>query len=373
MRIQAARFIDFRNVASAHIDFSPRLTALIGPNGQGKTNLLEALYTVAALRPLRSVPRSSLIRSGTTRAEVSVTIESGKTGLVHHLGVRLEARARMLTKDEKRAEASTFLGHFVAVAFTPDDLEISKAGPDARRRFLDRAILNTRPAYLERALRYQKAVKARNKLLQTGADPMLLDAYDVAVAEPGAELTAHRAAYVRLLQPRVVQTFADIARPAPSLEVEYNSALGEPDADVATLKARFLDALQRRRKHDLLKRTTSIGPHLDDLHLMLDGVSTRQRASQGQHRAVVLALKLAEIELLSDTLGEPPVLLLDDISSELDHERTQHLFESVERQKGQVVLTTTDAALLKELPSLGEAPLRYAIDSGTVRPWPSGA
>lgn len=371
MRIQAARFLDFRNIESAHISFSPRLTALIGQNGQGKTNLLEGLYSVAALRPLRSVPRPNLIRSGRASAEVEATVESGTTGLVHQLAVKLDARGRTLMKDEKRSEAASFLGHLVAVAFTPDDLEISKGGPDARRRFLDRAILNTRPAYLERALRYARAVKARNKLLQSNADPALLDAYDEAVAQPGAELTAQRAAYVRLLGPRVVQIFSEIARPAPELKVEYASSIGEAGEGVAELTTRFREALARRRKHDLLRKTTSLGPHLDDLQLSLGGASTRLRASQGQHRALVLALKLAEIRHLTETLGEPPVLLLDDISSELDHQRTEQLFHSIEPLQGQVVLTTTDEQHLEGLrPLLGHAPLKYAVAGGVVSTWP---
>lgn len=344
MRLLSAALTDFRNLAAARLELSPSFTALIGPNGQGKTNTLEALYLVSALRPLRNVTRKALIRQGAALAKIALEVEHATTGLTHSLGLELQGAARSLEKDGKKVGTTSFLGMSVAVAFTPDDLQLGKGGPDARRRFLDRALLNVRPAYLERALRYQKAVKDRNRVLQEQGQDALLDAFDAVLAHEGAAILVARARYVAELAPRVQAQFEQIATPAPRLALAYESTLGEalqPEAEDATREA-LHQRLFERRPADRRRRTTSVGPHLDDLELTLDGVSLRDRASQGQHRAIVLALKLAEITHLAEHLGEPPILLLDDMSSELDALRSRQLFEAVSRLEGQVVLTSTE-------------------------------
>ena len=196
MRVLTAQVTNFRNIESAKLEFSEGVNALIGPNGQGKTNFIEALYSVAALRPLRSVTRANLIQEGQKRAEISLTVNRQSTGLDYQLQQSLTSSARKLRKDGKTCDASQMLGTFTAVAFTPDDLEISKGGPDLRRKFIDRAILNSRPAYLDTALAYSRSVKSRNKLLAEDGDETLLDAYDEAVAKAGAKIVIERKKYV---------------------------------------------------------------------------------------------------------------------------------------------------------------------------------
>jgi DNA replication and repair protein RecF len=340
MRLLRAELTDFRNVAHAELTPSPHFTALIGPNGQGKTNTLEAIYFASALRPLRPVHRKALLREGAPTARVALTVERASTGLVHELEVVLEARTRALVKDSKRASTASFLGIAVAVAFTPDDLQLPKGGPEARRRFLDRALLNLRPAYLDRALRYAKAIRDRNRLLVEDAADSVLEAYDEIVAREGAAILVARASYVAELAPHVQDHFERIASPAPPLSLTYVSSI--PLGTEEETRATFLRRLTERRPVDRRRRSTSLGPHLDDLELTLAGEPVRDRASQGQHRAIVLALKLAEIVHLAERLGEAPILLLDDMSSELDPERSRQLFEAVGKLEGQVILTSTE-------------------------------
>jgi DNA replication and repair protein RecF len=373
MRILSIAIERFRNICAAELEPTPHFTALIGPNGQGKTNTLEAIYLVAALRPLRPVQRRALIQSGSPRARVAMRVERRSTGLIHDLEVALEGRGRELKKDGKIADTASFLGHAVAVAFTPDDLSLPKGGPEARRRFLDRALLNLKPSYLSRALRYSKAIKERNRLLATGGLDSVLDAYDEVIAEEGSAIMIARAEYASEIAARVEAEFEGIAHPAPKLALAYSSTLDrdlEAGSHTAT-KARFLERLAIKRSDDRRRKATSVGPHLDDLEITLDGVLVKERASQGQHRAIVLALKLAEIAHLSERLGEPPILLLDDMSSELDHDRSEQLFEAIGRREGQVILTSTEEpkALIARLGS--SAPLKtYDVSEGGLRARP---
>lgn len=354
-------------MAHAALTFAPRLTAFVGENGQGKTNLLEALYLVAALRPLRSVGRVDLVRSGERRAAVELAVHSARTTLTTALTLELGPDGRRLKRDDKACEATSFVGHLVAVAFTPDDLELTKGAPEARRRFLDRALFNARPAYLSMALRYAKALKARNRVLLDEGDDGLLEAFDATLARAGAEVLAARLAYAEQLAPRVLAAFASIASPAPPLTLRYVPSLAEAEvsATVDALSARFHEALVRRRANDRRRKKTTVGPHLDDLELVLGDRSARVRASQGQHRALALALKLGEIGLVTDALGEPPVLLLDDISSELDAPRTTQLFRALGPLEGQVVMTTTDERQVERWASaLGLAPRIHHVAQG---------
>lgn len=382
MRILRAELEDFRNIARAELSPSPHFTALIGPNGQGKTNTLEAIYLVAGLRPLRSVPRRALIRSGTEKARIHLRIERDGTGLVHDLEVILEGRARTLIKDGKKIDTASFLGTCVAVAFTPDDLSLPKGGPDPRRRFLDRALLNIRPTYLVRAFRYARALKERNRALATGGSDEVLEAYEAVLAAEGAVIVGDRLRYVAELGPRVEAEFRAIASPAPPLRLRYLSTLLEDrgasggrhgglepgtTAPETELADRFRERLIQRRTEERRRRTTTTGPHLDDLEITLAGMPVRERASQGQHRAIVLALKLAEIAHLAERLGESPILLLDDMSSELDPERSLQLFDAVRGRQGQVVLTGTEdpRALVARLGP--EDPLAfYDVRSGAL-------
>lgn len=369
MRIHTVELLDFRNIATAQLSLSPHFTALVGPNGQGKTNALEALYLTAALRPLRSVPRRALVRAGRASARVSMRVFRERTGLTHTLRVELEPTRRRLIRDDKVTTAASFIGTIVVVAFTPDDLNLAKGGPEARRKFLDRAVLNVRPAFLSRALRYQKVVRERNRLLAESGSDAQLEAFDQVLSREGAVITELRRRYIEQLTPRVESFFRRIADPAPPLALTYESRLlaEGPAATEAELAERFARQLRSRRPRDRARKTTSIGPHLDDLRVSLDGSPARDRASQGQHRAIVLALKLAEITHLAEVLAEPPVLLLDDMSSELDRVRSSQLFSTVRELEGQVVLTSTQSPG-KLAGTLGGELVVYDVDAGVLQP-----
>ena len=339
MRIVAGRIAHFRNLSAVHLQPSAHFNAFLGRNGQGKTNLLEALFFLSALRPLRSVPRRALLQHGVEESRIQLDVYRERTGLTHRLEVRFRAGSRRLLKDEASAKTTDFLGHLVMVAFTPDDLELSKGAPEQRRRFLDRAVLNVAPSYLEHALRYQKAMKERNRLLADGASEASLLAYDQVLAKDGLELAQRRARFVEDWGPEMIAAFGRIADPAPRASVHLQT-----EVELAGGLEAYSSRLARDRGRDRARKKTSFGPHRDDLAITLDDAPARERASQGQHRALALAMKLAELRHTSSRLGEAPVLLLDDMSSELDEDRQQNLFAAVRALNGQVMLTSTSTA-----------------------------
>jgi DNA replication and repair protein RecF len=369
MRINRATLRDFRNLSSAELSLETQFTALVGPNGQGKTNTLEALYFALALRPLRNVPRRALVRAGAEAARIEIDLTRRTTGLRHALSVELAGRSRTLRRDEKKVDARTYLQSGVAVTFSPDDLALGKGSPERRRRFLDRALLNAYPGHLDRALRYQRALKERNRLLSTGGSGPQLEAYDEILSRVGAAIVRARAQLVADLAPRVRAHFAAIADPAPALSLRYTPSLSDVDvcADESTLVEAYRQALLGRRSLDRRRGSTTLGPHLDDVEFTFDGHPLKERASQGQFRALALALKLAELRHAAEVWGEPPILLLDDMSSELDRGRSRQLFDTVTHLDGQVVLTSTDSPEdLRRTLDLADPLLVWTVEGGQL-------
>ncbi len=349
MRLLSLALSDFRNVQAARIEPSPRATVLVGPNGQGKTNLLEALFLLCTLRPLRAGRLAELVRFGAERARVEGVFD-GPGGL-REVAVEIGPEGRTAFLDGKPLGAGDRLDAFfegrAAVCFSPDDLLLVKGGPELRRRFLDRAAFNRWPAVLAEARDYLRALRERNAALRSG-DPAVEESFRAPLVRAGARLVARRLALVGELAPRVEAAFAAVSGPeGAAARLAYRPAAGMPVSGIEEeLAARLAEVLALRVERDRLKGYTSAGPHMDDLTLALGGRGARTYGSQGQQRALVLALKIAEIDNLTERLGRPPLLLLDDVSSELDPEKNGHLLRHLSSLPGQAFLTTTDARLL---------------------------
>ena len=367
MRLLSLRVQDFRNLAEVSLLPSAGATIAVGQNGQGKTNLLEALYFLATLKPLRATRLSELVRWGAPQARV--TGRFLLKGAEREISVEVGGGTRQALVDGKRAASlEDYFGGVSVVAFTPDDLGVVKGGPEDRRAFLDRAVFNRFPAFLPESREYARALKSRNRLLRERADPSYLAVYDEQLARTGARIYARRRALMAELSSRAESTFAAIGRtPAPAAYAYRPSHLGGLDfaaADEAALREGLLAALAERTRRDLERGFTSAGPHADDLSLSLGGRSARAYASQGQQRALVLGWKIAEIQNLEAALGFLPLLLLDDVSSELDPERNAFLMHYLAGSGAQVFLTTTDAGLVRAAAAKGS--LWLQVSSGTV-------
>lgn len=364
MNVLALEAVDFRNLERVLLEPHPRFNVLAGENGQGKTNLLEAVYLLGTLRSFRASKTEELVRFAALeegrRARVRARVN--RLGTQRLLEVELGPGQKLARVDGKAARAAQYFGGFNVVLFAPEDLGLVRGSPAARRRFLDRAIWNAAPQYLEEAQTYERVLKSRNALLrderaaaQAVHLPEMLEVYDAQLARAAVPVITRRRALVAGLAARVQAAFARVSG-GHEVAIAYESAalrLAGAEADEAAIEAAVREALVRDRRRDLARRTTSSGPHTDELAIAFDGREAAAYASQGQVRAIALGLKIAEIQHLTETLGDAPVLLLDDVSSELDARRNAQLFEFLSSVRCQAFITTTSPAYVK-LPA--EAP-----------------
>lgn len=353
----------FRNLAPTRLRLGPRAVVVEGQNGQGKTNLLEALYVCATGRSFRNATSAELLRHGAEAGELSARVV--RQGVRHDVTVKLSPLRKSVGVDGRSLRQVTKLLELVnVVAFFPDDLRVVKGSPEERRRFLDRAIANHRADFVEAALAYAKVLKTRNALLKAPKTPdaLLIATYNDELVRHGEVLQRCRAETLGELTPLAAQVFGQIMPEAGPLSLTLQS--GVPESPEGDFGAAFLRALEAGYPRDRARGLTSVGPHRADVLMRIAGNDARAFASQGQQRTIVLALKLAEVRYLTQRLGMPPVLLLDDVSSELDTERTRLLFEAIDEVGAQVWISTTGAAPLP----LPEDAQRLRVVRGEVSP-----
>ncbi len=355
----------FRNLADATFAPHPRINVVSGNNGQGKTSLLEAIYFAATTRSFRTSRLAEVIRHGdrslTSKAHF-LQVRPGLTPLLtiqiatHHQG-KLHVRL-----DDKPPETlADYARRSPVVVFHPDELELSTGQASLRRRLIDRVCLHVSAATHVRASRYTRALRARQELLRAPAHGAgELDAFERVAAEEGAALTRLRASSVERLTPHVQVAFARIAASDLTLGVRYQPG-GSADPDEAGAE------LRARRHRDAAARAASHGPHRDDLLLTLNGRPARHVASQGQHRAIALALKVGEGETIAEATGLWPILLLDDISSELDPERTRALLAYLDEMRGQLFLTSARGRVIEEALNVSNYQL-FFMNAGALAP-----
>jgi DNA replication and repair protein RecF len=333
------RRLELRNHRNyAHLDLAPGpgVNVFIGANGQGKTNLLEAVAMLALSSSPRARRDIEVVGPVAQATRIEAEVEAGGSSIELAIALSIEGdRARrVIDVDGARRRAFDLPGHFRVTLFWPDDLGLVKAGPELRRRFLNQMLVQVETGYARALAGLKRVLEQRNSLLkrmaagEAGGD--VLEAWNEELIRIGGEVTAARERAVLELQPEAARCHAEIAS-GERLEIEY---LGPP-ADMAR-------AVQNSLAEDLRRGSTSIGPHRDDLRVILDGREARAYGSQGQQRTAVVSLKLAEAALVARRTGERPVLLLDDVLSELDGERRAALLRQV-AGKGQVIITSVEA------------------------------
>ncbi|NTW88083.1 MAG: DNA replication/repair protein RecF [Desulfobulbaceae bacterium] len=349
MRLRSLAVADFRNVHSVHIEPGERFNLLHGLNGQGKTNILEAIYLLGSPRSFRTSRLPELIKHGERQAQIQGAVESG--GIENRLRLVIEVAGRKVEIDGKAVhKASELHGKLNSVVFSPDDTGMVRMGPESRRRYLDRAVYMGDIGYLHCWHNYQRILKQRNHLLKS-SDRTGLDIWTEKLADTGAEVIERRLKFVAVLDDKLQKYYATISGGSETSRIIYQPD-GVGSTERESICEELLELFKRHQRSDERYGTTTAGPHRDDLTFILDERPLKAFGSQGQQKSFVLALKMAEMDNLHETFGEAPLLLLDDMSSELDARRNHNLMEFLTTRKIQVFITTTERspALLAAAP-----------------------
>ncbi|WP_407559859.1 DNA replication/repair protein RecF [Streptomyces sp. 184] len=374
MYVSHLSLADFRSYERAEVPLDPGVTAFVGPNGQGKTNLVEAVGYLATLGSHRVSADAPLVRMGAARAVVRAAVtQDGRQQLVElELNPGKANRARLNRSSQVRPR--DLLGVLRSVLFAPEDLALVKGDPDQRRRFLDELITARTPRLAGVRSDYDRVLKQRNTLLKTAAmarrhggrqlDLSTLDVWDQHLARAGAELLAQRLELIAVLQPLVDKAYEQLAPGGGPAAFEYRSPAGGRFAEARTREefaGLLLEAMAEARKQEIERGVTLVGPHRDDLVLKLGELPAKGYASHGESWSYALALRLASYELLRGEGGGEPVLVLDDVFAELDARRRERLAELV--APGEQVLVT--AAVPEDVPG-ALAGARFTVADGRV-------
>jgi DNA replication and repair protein RecF len=354
---------DFRNWAAADLTLAPGLTVIRGRNGAGKTNLLEGVGYLATLASFRGVGAEAMVRQGCDQAVVRGHGTRGGRELLLEAEVRLSGRGRAAVNRQPVRRASDLLEALRVSVFSPDDLALVKGPPAGRRRWLDDALVAVHPRNDALRRDFERVVRQRTTLLgQAGGRlspdvAVTLDVWDAKLIETGEALAAARVELVERAQPLVAKAYADLAAAAAPAANAATAGLGYE----APWRAEGLaQALASARADELRRGVSLVGPHRDDVALTVGALPARTHASQGEQRSLALALRLAAHQVVAEEVGEPPLLLLDDVFSELDGERSRSLLDHL--LAGQALLTTTGAV------PAGATPERVldVVDGGVV-------
>lgn len=341
MLVRSLELVDFRNYRSARLTFEAGTTAIIGDNGQGKTNLAESLAYLATLDSFRGAPTDALIRVGAQSAIIRAEVrhDDGRDLLIE-AEINRTGRNRIMVNRQRLSRSRELLGVLRVSVFSPDDLSLIKGGPGERRRFMDDSLVALAVKHDALRLEIDRILKQRNTLLKQASlqrssgrlSPeieLTLDVWDTKLAEAGEQLGHARATLIARLCPMVTVAYEQLAGVATPIDLIY-----EPE----WRRVGLAPALAAARTDDVRRQTSTVGPQRDEVEMAINGLSARTHASQGEQRCLALALRLATHRLITDKVGTPPILVLDDVLSELDPSRATALLGHL--PLGQVVITT---------------------------------
>jgi DNA replication and repair protein RecF len=333
----------FRNIDLAEIVPSPGFNILWGDNAQGKTNFLEAVYLLGNLKSFRGARNEEMVGRDQDFSRIRAGIISHQVIRTLEMSISRGGKKIRVNGKELR-QASDFFGLLRPVIFSPEEVGIAKGAPGPRRELLDRAVFQADSGFLSRAKAYEQHLKQRNRLLKDNGSRNDLLPWTEGMIKTGARLRLDRYHYVRRITPFFREVYREIAGGEEDAVIAYPSGHGDEEI----LRNRLADELIRLEEREYRQGQTLAGPHRDDIDFSVNGQPLRLYGSQGQQRSFILAFKAAQIMDLEVRTGEPPVLLLDDMTSELDRHRQSFFFRFLQERQGQVFITTTDLATLKE-------------------------
>lgn len=370
MRITYLHLMNFRN----HLDSSVRpgqgMNIFVGPNGQGKTAILEAAYALATSKSHRTSRDAELIRLGSDWARITAEVdrEEREEVIIDLTLSRIEKKAVRINK-VKHEKVGDIVGQLNAVIFSVTDLDMIKLDPSHRRRFLNLEISQVSPQYVYSFGRYKRVLDQRNSAIKelrfSGGSARSIDIWDEQLVNYGSSMIEKRLIFVRRLAEIAEPIYYRLSGGQENLEITYVPSVKLDDPkNLEEIKETFSRQLKHARENDILRKTTTKGPHRDDISFKVNGMDIRAFGSQGQQRSVALSVKLAEIGLVEEMVGEPPVALLDDVGAELDEQRRKQVFDLTFGRCQTLVTATSLNELPDEIVRIADI---FEVGSGTVK------
>ncbi len=355
MYIKEITLKNFRNYKEQKIELNENVNVFYGNNAQGKTNILEALYFCALGRSFRTFKEAELIAFQEPNASIEVNYEKG--GRKQTIFVSLSKKNNKIIKLNgiRLAKNSELVGNIHLVIFSPDDILILKQGPANRRRFLDILISQLKPKYLHELNEYNKIIEQRNAILKS-KQLDTIDIWNEQLTNQVAKIYEYRKEYLNKLQQKLEKIYPNLTNQKEEILLKYKSRYKS--------KEDFMQILKENQNLDLLRGYTSEGAHREDFEVLINHCNLNLYGSQGQHRTAILALKIAELNIMREEIGENPVLLLDDVTSELDENRITSIFDVVKDY--QVLITCTDLNAILKYDCLTKNIKLYNINSGKI-------
>ncbi len=349
MTVTGYKAKDFRNLQNTEFIPDKGLNVIFGENGQGKTNIIESIWMFTGCHSFRTHKCNELVASGKKNAKVYLDFSAG--GIENEACLTIDSKREFLLNGVEKESPRRFLGEFQSVVFSPISLSIVRDAPSERRKFIDIAISMIKPAYSAHLLKYSKVLANRNALLKQISQGIMtedmLSIWDEELSRIGAKITLYRLNYLDRFSSVVSEIYKEISAGREQLRLEYIQSSKSFAADEYEMSENIYMALQKNVQTDIRRQLTSVGPHKDDLLMKINDLSARFYASQGQQRSCALSMKLSEAYLIKEATGEYPVILLDDVMSELDEKRQHFLLEYLKGR--QVFLTCCDISHVTRL------------------------
>lgn len=350
MKVNSVELNNFRNISALRLDANEGVNVIYGENAQGKTNILEGIWLFTGCKSFRGAKDSDLIRFNEDFARLKLSFSDNQRDKRTDITIGNKKKSISLN-DVPLKSSAELIGTFYAVIFSPSHLSLIKDGPSERRRFIDTALCQLKPSYAESLARYRHTLQQRNALLKDiNLNSQLydvLDMLDIQIAEYSARVVKERLRYIDILSLYSKDIYSGISEKREKISVTYSRNEIDKGISLDDLRAIELENLKKARKEDVINRITTVGPHRDDIEILINNVSARSFGSQGQQRSCALALKLGESEIIKRVTGETPVALLDDVMSELDEKRQDYVLNHINDR--QVFLTCCDPSQVLRL------------------------
>ncbi|MDU5260838.1 MAG: DNA replication/repair protein RecF [Clostridium celatum] len=326
MFIKRLQMLNYRNYNVLDISLGPHVNVFMGDNAQGKTNILEGIYYCAFARSHRTSKDRELINWNSDNALLSVTVGRERLDKRIDISILKDGKKAIQINKIKIKKIGELFGNFNVVMFSPEDLKIIKDSPGVRRKFIDMELCQLNPKYYYNLVQYNKVLNERNSILRNrNINKDILDVYDMQLVEFGYNIIIDRLEYIQKLNKYSTKIHSDITSGKEKIEFKYISTI----KDLENIKENFYSLLGKNRSRDCERGITSIGPHRDDFTVLINDIDTKSYGSQGQQRTAVLTIKFSSLKIIKELTGEHPVLLLDDVLSELDFSRKRYILSTI--------------------------------------------